>query len=172
MTRIAQCRFGLAHIVIFATLWLGFTVLTYAAVSGGLTNASQERGLVVMTTLGSISGPMTGAICRRFQSCCLQASLSLLPYAAAGLLVGVLFQWLPLPSRLGWQVLRLSAWGLGWFVWFGNLVCPCIVMIQRLLQAHLPYVILKEDRSMLAKADWGSNLVTRERRDYVALTPN
>lgn len=113
-------RFGLFHIVIFAVLWFSFTALTYAAVSGGLSNASRERGLVAMTTLGTITGPMTGAICRRFQSCCLQVSLSLLPYAGAGLLIGVLFQWLPLPSHMGWQVLRLSVWGLGWFVWFGS----------------------------------------------------
>ncbi len=113
-------RFGTAHIAIFAVLWFGFTVLTYMAVSGGLTNASQERGLVVMTTLGTISGPMTGAISRRYQSCCLQASLSLLPFAAAGLVMSVGFQWLPLPHHWGWQMLRLGVWGLGWVVWFGS----------------------------------------------------
>lgn len=113
-------RFGTAHIAIFAVLWSGFTILTYMAVSSGLTNASQERGLVVITTLGTISGPMTGAISRRYQSCCLQASLALLPYAAVGLMVGVFFQWLPLPDRIGWQGLRLGVWGLGWFVWFAS----------------------------------------------------
>lgn len=113
-------RFGIGHAVVFGVLWFGFTVLTYAAVSGGLSNASQERGLVILTTLGTISGPMTGAISRRFQGCCLQASLTLLPYAATGLLLGSLFQIAPLPHRVGWQVLRLGAWGLGWFVWFGS----------------------------------------------------
>ena len=100
--------FGIGHAVVLGVLWLGFTVLTYVAVSGGLSNASQERGLVIMTTLGTISGPMTGAISQRFQSCCLQASLTLLPYAAVGLLLGSLFQ--GLPSRIapagsccGWE---------------------------------------------------------------------
>ncbi len=113
-------RFGFSHAIVFGVLWLCFTVLTYSAVSGGLTNASQERGLVILTTLGTITGPMTGAICRRFQGCCLEASLSLLPYAAVGLIFGGLFQGLPLPQRVGWQSLRLGVWGLGWLVWFAS----------------------------------------------------
>ncbi len=119
-TTVQFTRFGLSHAVVFGVVWLGFTALTYMAVSGGLSNASQERGLVAMTTLGTIAGPMTGAISRRFQGCCLQASMSLLPYAATGLVIGVLFQCLPLPCRRGWQGLRLSVWGLGWLVWFGS----------------------------------------------------
>lgn len=117
---IKPSRFGLGHAIVFAVLWFCFTVLTYAAVSGGLTNASQEQGLVILTTIGTITGPMTGAICREFQSCCLRVSLILLPYAAGGLMGGIAFQWLPLPRRSGWQVLRLGAWGLGWLVWFGS----------------------------------------------------
>lgn len=112
--------FGISHFVIFGVLWLCFTALTFAAVSGGLSNARQERGLVIMTTLGTIAGPMTGAISRRFQSCCLQASLSLLPFAAAGLLIGGLFQAIPFRQHIGWQFLRLGVWGCGWFVWFGS----------------------------------------------------
>jgi len=117
---VKPASFGTGHTIVFGVVWLCFTALTFSAVSGGLTNASQERGLVIMTTLGTISGPMTGAISRRFQSCCLQASLALLPYAAIGLFTGVAFQCLPIPCRSGWQVLRLSVWGLGWIVWFGS----------------------------------------------------
>lgn len=112
--------FGMSHVMVFGVLWLGFTALTFAAVSGGLSNASQERGLVIMTTLGTISGPMTGAISRRFQSCCLQASLTLLPFAAGGLILGGLFQAIPFPQHFGWQFLRLSVWAVGCFVWFGS----------------------------------------------------
>lgn len=115
-----RAALGRGHTVLFALLWLGFSVLTYAAVSGGLSNASQERGRVILTTVGTITGPMTGAIARRFQSCCLEASLALLPYAAGGLLLGVAFQFLPLPQHMGWQGLRLCLWGLGWLVWFGS----------------------------------------------------
>jgi len=113
-------RIGLSHAIVFGVLRLCFTVLTYAAVSGGLSNASQERGLVWLTTAGTITGPMTGAICRRFQSCCLQASLTLLPFAALGLIAGVVFQAVPLPRRSLWQAVRLAVWGAGWFVWFGS----------------------------------------------------
>lgn len=113
-------HFGVGHAAVFGVIWIGFMVLTYTLVTNGLSHASQERGLVSMTTLGTISGPMTGAISLRFQRCCLQASLTLLPYAAVGLLLGSLFQGLPLPHRAGWQALRLGAWGLGWFVWFGS----------------------------------------------------
>ena len=117
---VKPASWGMGHAIVFGVVWMSFTALTFSAVSGGLTNASQERGLVMMTTLGTISGPMTGAISRRFQSCCLQVSLALLPYAAIGLLTGAAFQSLPIPSRSGWQVLRLSVWGLGWIVWFGS----------------------------------------------------
>jgi hypothetical protein len=112
--------FGISHAEVFCVLWFGFTALTYAAVSTGHSNARQERGLVIMTTLGTIAGPMTGAISRRFQSCCLQASLTLLPFAAAGLVLGGLFQAIPFPQHIGWQFLRLSVWGAGWFIWFGS----------------------------------------------------
>jgi hypothetical protein len=108
------------HAMVLGVLWVCFTILTYAAVSGGLTNASQERGLVAITTLSTMTGPMTGAISRRFQSCCLHASLMLLPYAATGLIAGIAFQAFPLPHRAVWQAVRLSVWGLGWFVWFGS----------------------------------------------------
>lgn len=117
---VSRPMIGWSHAIVLGVLWLCFTALTYAAVSGGLSNASQERGLVLLTTAGTVTGPMTGAICRRFQSCCLEASLTLLPFAALGLIVGMIFQGFPLPRHSLWQVVRLAVWGTGWFVWFGS----------------------------------------------------
>ena len=77
-------RLGRWHMVILATLWLLFTVLTYLMVSN---SRSPERTL--LTTASTALGPMTGAICRDCQSCCLQNSLTLLPYCLAGLAVAV-----------------------------------------------------------------------------------
>jgi hypothetical protein len=63
---------------------------------------------------------MTGAISRDFQGCCLDASLSLLPWCLGALGVGVGMQ-LVVPPR-GWpsRALRLLAWAAGWFVWFAG----------------------------------------------------
>ena len=55
------------------------------------------RWIVVWTTLGVISGPMTDAIAREGQSCCLENSLSLLPVSGAILAGSILLSFVPLP---------------------------------------------------------------------------
>ncbi len=107
------------HAGVFVVLWLLFTSWTLLIVSYGLDDASSHLGVVAATTAGTILGPMTGAISRGFQGCCLAFSLGLLPYGLAALAVATLAQ-LAAPGRAAWwRVFRLILWGIGWFVWFG-----------------------------------------------------
>jgi len=72
----------------------------------------------VATVLFTFAGPFAGAIARHFQSCCWRFSLSLFPFCAAFLMVGVVCQLVPVPFRRGQQVFRMVAWILGLLGWF------------------------------------------------------
>ncbi|HUQ71604.1 MAG TPA: hypothetical protein VM165_18895 [Planctomycetaceae bacterium] len=115
--RLAATRtFTLAHLATWLVLWGLFTVLTLWATSQGL----DDKRYVLPATLATVLGPMTGGISRGGQGCCLQASLGLLPYAAACALVGTAVQFVPAPKHLAAEVARLTLWSLGWFVWFAS----------------------------------------------------
>ena len=84
-----QNHFTKAHLFVFLGIWLSFTALTCWIAEHGIEQDS-HRKLVILTTLGTILGPMTGAIARNCQSCCLAFSFSLLPYCGAFLAAGTL----------------------------------------------------------------------------------
>jgi hypothetical protein len=113
-------RFTRTHAVVFLAVWLPWTVLVALIVHGGLDRGPDHNGRVLLTTLLSFTGPMVGAISRGCQSCCLQASLALLPYAGGCLMAGCVVQWLPLPRHTASDVLRVLAWVTGWLAWFGS----------------------------------------------------
>jgi hypothetical protein len=83
-----------------------------------LDNDYDHRRLVILTTLGTILGPMTGAISRNCQSCCLAFSLSLLPYCGAFLAAGTLPLFIELPFKWGASALRMTLWIVGLLGWF------------------------------------------------------
>ncbi|MEO1495939.1 MAG: hypothetical protein AAFV43_02190 [Planctomycetota bacterium] len=104
----------------FLLLWAGFAALTLWAVLAGLDRADERPALVVATTVGTLLGPLSGAISREGQSCCVAFSLSLLPYCVAAVVVGVMAEFIaPAESRLSASV-RVLAWIGGWLVWFGG----------------------------------------------------
>ena len=108
------------HFGVFLAIWLPFTVWTFAIVSQGLDDAAQRPLLVIATTAGTVLGPMTGAISRDFQGCCLQFSLSLLPYCLSAVAVATLVQ-VVLPANNAWlRGAGLLIWAAGWIVWFGG----------------------------------------------------
>ena len=112
-----QNHFTKAHLFVFLGIWLGFTVLTYWIAEHGIEQDS-HRKLVILTTLGTILGPMTGAISRNCQSCCLAASISLLPYCGAFLAAGTLPLFIKLPFKWGASALRMALWIVGLLGWF------------------------------------------------------
>ncbi len=111
--------FSLAHVGIFLGLWLAAALLTFIALEAGL---SGDRRVVKLlaASVAAISGPLTGAISRDLSGCCLEVSLSILPYGALGPAVATLLQWLVRPHRWYGHAARLAAWLLGWIVWFGG----------------------------------------------------
>ncbi len=105
------------HLFVFLFIWLCFTALNYWIAEHGIEQYDHRR-LVVLTTLGTILGPMTGAISRDCQSCCLNFSLSLLPYCAAFLVAGTIPLFIKFPFKLGASALRMALWIVGLLGWF------------------------------------------------------
>ena len=118
-----------AHLFVFLGIWLCFTLLAYWIAEHGIDQDGHGR-LVFLTTCGTILGPMTGAISRDCQSCCLKFSFSLLPCCGALLTLGTIPLFVKLPFKRGAGVLRMAMWIiglLGWFlggiVSFGHALC-------------------------------------------------
>ncbi|HTU24177.1 MAG TPA: hypothetical protein VMF30_02195 [Pirellulales bacterium] len=97
-----------------------FSLLTFRITSEGLSPDPSKSRRVVETTMSTVAGPMTGAISRGCQSCCLSASLQLLKFCAPVLLVGIFVQFIRLPANPIVIVSRIVLWSVGWFVWFGG----------------------------------------------------
>ncbi len=109
-----QNNFSRKHLAILAAVWLLFAVGTF-----GITHSDlDDKGRVLLTSVGTISGPMTGAIARGGQSCCLEFSLVLLPYCGFALVAAAAFQFVRLPMECGATAVRLIVWTLGLLVWF------------------------------------------------------
>lgn len=108
------------HAWVAIALWLAFSTLTLLIVLGALDRAAEKPRTVAATTAATVLGPMTGAVSRDFQGCCLKFSLHLLPYCLGALLVGLAVQ-LVVPPR-GWLTgtVRVIAWIVGLVAWFGG----------------------------------------------------
>jgi len=106
-----------AHVFVFLGIWLCFTGLTFWTADHGIGQDDHGK-LVCLTTCGTILGPMTGAISRNCQSCCLRFSLSLLPYCGTLLAAGTVPLCVRLPFRRGASVLRMVMWIVGLLGWF------------------------------------------------------
>jgi hypothetical protein len=115
--KIIENHFTRRHLWVFLGIWLSFTGWTYWIAEHGIEQYDHNR-LVVLTTCGTILGPMTGAISRDCQSCCLRFSLGLLPYCATFLVVGTMPLFLKLPFRFGASALRMVMWIVGLLAWF------------------------------------------------------
>ena len=106
--------------VTFLIIWLLFSALTYRIADSGISSGSDHNRLVFATTLGTILGPMTGAISREWQGCCLNFSLSLLPYCGAALAVGAIALFVKLPFQRGAEIVRMCLWVAGLCAWFAG----------------------------------------------------
>ena len=118
MQRLLQ-KFGRVHLYTFLGFYFAFSALTFIALSNG-SESDRRENWILAATLGTISGPFTGAIARHLQSCCWQFSLTLFPYCATFLGVGIVSQLIPLPITRIERAVRLSLWCLGLLGWFGG----------------------------------------------------
>ena len=115
-----RSRFSRWHAGTALVLWLGFSILTLAIMLAASDNTSDRPLTIAATTACTALGPMTGAVSRDFQGCCLEFSLWLLPYCLAGVLLAVLVQVLVPPSGPWLRALRLLVWVAGLLIWFGG----------------------------------------------------
>ncbi len=113
-------QFRRSQLAILVSFWLAFGALTFLSLRGGLSNSSGQPWTVIAASVGTILGPMTGAISRHGQSCCLKCSLDLLWICLPALLGSAFLQVISFPGRWDWQWLRLTIWALGLLVWFGG----------------------------------------------------
>ena len=108
MIRQLPSGFDRTHLAIFLGIYAVAALLTFLAVGGGVKPGGGEAPPLV-TTLSACTGPFEGAICRNGQSCCLAASLSILPVSASLLAAGTLAQIVPLPMIRLARPIRLAA---------------------------------------------------------------
>jgi hypothetical protein len=112
-----ESQFTRNHAFAFLGVWLSFTILTYLIADRGIGHDDHAK-LVFFTTCGTILGPMTGAISRNWQSCCLKNSLMLLPYCGAFLILGTTPQFVRWPFQRGASAMRMALWIVGLLGWF------------------------------------------------------
>ncbi len=106
-------HFTYAHLWILLVLLAVFAACNYAI----MVAAGAETHTVVLTTLGTVLGPFTGAVARHWQSCCTEFSLSLVPFCGGVLAACTLLQLIRIPGLTNLTV-RLAVWTTGWLVWF------------------------------------------------------
>jgi hypothetical protein len=113
-----QPAFTRAHVRVFVVLLTLASIGTFLVTARGLDDSSEKWRTVMITTLMTISGPLTGAFSRGWQHCCLTFSVSLLPWCLPPMIAAFALQqfWRP-QSRIG-EGVRVAAWGLGWAGWF------------------------------------------------------
>jgi len=111
-------RFRRTHLYVFLAIWLGFTFWTFAIVNSGVDSSPGRTRTVCVTTAATILGPMTGAISRNLQGCCLNCSLSLLPYCVASAGLGIAAQFIKFPFERFSNPIRMVLWIVGWLGWF------------------------------------------------------
>lgn len=108
------------HVRVAFALWLAFAALTLVILLRGLDHAAQRPLTVAATVAGSALGPMSGAISRGLQPCCLAFSLSLMPFCLAALAVATAAQFVRLPEVSWVRMARLAIWAAGLMLWFGG----------------------------------------------------
>jgi hypothetical protein len=112
-------HFSRAHLWIFLVLYCLFAAFTGYILSRQ-SQSDRRDNWNAAATLGAVAGPLTGAVARNLQSCCLKFSLALLPYCGGIVIGGLAFQLVPLPFQRAARSVRLTIWTLALLGWFGG----------------------------------------------------
>lgn len=113
-------RFSIAHGLALVAIWLLASALDYYILRHAWDYGPTRPLACAGLALASISGPMIGGLTRHPSNCCMEFSLSLLPYSIAGLATGIGFQFSPWPANRWGVGLRLGVFVMGLLVWFGS----------------------------------------------------
>jgi hypothetical protein len=113
---IFENNFSKRHLHIFLTILILFTIANFAILCAAMDSWDNFK-YVVLTTAATITGPLTGAIARQWQSCCAEFSLKIMMFCAPVLLFGTIFQLIKLPFKKA-SAIRLSIWFICLLMWF------------------------------------------------------
>lgn len=112
-----------SYLIVFGVILAVFTILTFLITDAGLDDGPRHYLFVLLTSLFTITGPLTGAISRGAvfglqNNCCLKFSLMLMMYCAPFLFAGIVVQFFRFPKHKWLNILRMALWIIGWLVWF------------------------------------------------------
>jgi len=122
-------NFTRLHGFIAGGLLVPFMALTlFFCLKGWIPNPGAGR--IAVATVTTVTGPFTGPIAR-YDVQIIQGSL-LKPFAISAIYLLFLFlsQVLPLPFQRGAKSIRIAAWAVGLFVWFGAGIVSLLVAID------------------------------------------
>jgi hypothetical protein len=114
---IFENNFSKKHLFIFLAIWILFTIANFAILCIGL-DGQNKYIYTLLTTAATITGPLTGAIARQWQSCCTEFSLKIMMFCAPVLLLGTIFQLIKLPFKKFAAAIRLFIWIVCLLIWF------------------------------------------------------
>ena len=101
----------------FLAILILFTIANFAILCAAL-DGQNKYIYVFLTTAATITGPMTGAIARQWQSCCTEFSLKIMMFSAPVLLFGIFFQLINIPLKKYAEEIRLLIWIVCLMIWF------------------------------------------------------
>ncbi|MEO5714601.1 MAG: hypothetical protein ABIT37_14035 [Luteolibacter sp.] len=107
-----------AHVIVFTCLLVIFSILTFLICIALISPRVGHYPEVFLANLGTICGPMVGAISSNFMTSCFEFSLTAVAICGPFLFLGVLVQFTDLPARKWLGPLRMGLWVSGWLVWF------------------------------------------------------
>lgn len=117
--KLFENHFSMKHGWVFLGYLATYMMLNFFVLNAGVDQGNEHTRQVIVTTLSTISGPMTGAIARDFQGCCTRFSIRvLLIISGPTLLFGTIMQIIRLPFKRKQEVLRMACWILGMLLWF------------------------------------------------------
>lgn len=115
------------HWIAFQTLLVSFSALTFALSWTLLSRPGAAQGVdlewlgrIALTTLATITGPLTGAVARGGQSCCVAMGLRALAWVGPLLASSIVLQIVGLPRGRKGQAVRSALWVVGWLAWFAS----------------------------------------------------
>lgn len=117
--KLVENHFSARHGWVFLLFLIVCTVLNFFVLDAGVDDGEDHSRQVLVTTLATISGPMTGAIARDFQGCCTRFSVRvLLIISGPALVLSTFMQVIRLPFRKGQGIVRMIFWVIGLLLWF------------------------------------------------------
>jgi len=117
--KIIENHFSKKHAVVFLYMLVIFTVFNFFLAHAGIDDNQRHWRRVILTTLATGFGPMTGGVARNFQGCCMHFSFLVLLYISGpAILIATLMQIIKLPFKKGAGFIRMFFWVTGLLLWF------------------------------------------------------